>query len=316
MSISVSIVTFIAGLLVLTGGAHWFVHGAVRLAERMRVSRLLVGLTVVAFGTSAPELFLDTTAAARGATDLAFGDLVGSNIANMGLILGVAAVVRPLQLHSRLFRFELPIVMAVSAGLWAMAADGEIGRVDGLIMLVCFLAFLLFMYRSAKNETRAVQQELEHAAKDGGSRGKGAVYFAIGLLLLIGGAQLMVMSATSIARAMGISDLVIGLTIVAIGTSLPELATALVATWREECDISVGNVLGSNVFNILFIMGLVAQICPLPVRAESLRVDLPMMFGVVVLFGVLVARGLRLNRIGAAILLCAYAAYIGMKVTA
>ena len=186
MSFVVSVLTFLAGLLVLTGGAHWFVNGAVRLAEWMRVSRLLVGLTVVAFGTSSPELFLDTVAAMRG--------------------------------------------------------------------------------------------------------------------------------ATSIARAIGMSDLVIGLTIVAIGTSLPELATALAASWREESDISIGNVLGSNVFKILFIMGLVAQISPLPVRTESLQVDLPMMFGVVVLFGVLVARGMRLSRVGGAILLCAYVTYLCIKI--
>jgi len=149
MPLVVSVLTFLAGLLVLTGGAHWFVNGALRLAEWMRVSRLLVGLTVVAFGTSSPELFLDTVAAMRGAPDLAFGDFIGSNIANMGLILGVAAVARPLELHSRLFSIELPIVVTVSAGLWMMSADGEIGRADGLIMLTYFLAFLLFMYRSA-----------------------------------------------------------------------------------------------------------------------------------------------------------------------
>lgn len=314
MPLVVSVLTFLAGLLVLTGGAHWFVNGAVRLAEWMRVSRLLVGLTVVAFGTSSPELFLDTVAAMRGATDLAFGDLIGSNIANMGLILGVAAVARPLELHTRLFRIELPIVIAVSAGLWMMSADGEIGRADGLIMLTCFLAFLLFMYRSARLESKATQQELTVKTTDSGPGWNGIVFFVLGLLLLIGGAQLMVISATSIARAIGMSDLVIGLTIVAIGTSLPELATALAASWREESDISIGNVLGSNVFNILFIMGLVAQISPLPVRTESLQVDLPMMFGVVVLFGVLVARGMRLSRVGGAMLLCAYVTYLCIKI--
>ena len=215
MGLTITILTFVVGLAVLTGGAHWFVHGAVRLAKVLRVSQLMIGLTVVAFGTSAPELFLDVTATARGAVDLAFGDLVGSNIANIGLILGVAAVSRPLVLQMRLLRVELPLV--------------------------------------------------------------------------------------------------IGLTIVAIGTSLPELATSVTATIRRQADISVGNVLGSNVFNILFVMGLCAQIKPLPVRPESLQFDLPDMLGSVVLVGVLVMRGQRLGRVGGALLLIGYGTYLWNK---
>ena len=172
MSISLSIVTFLLGLLGLMGGAHWFVQGAVRLAERLRVSRLLVGMTVVAFGTSAPELFLDVTAVSRGATDLAFGDLVGSNIANIGLILGVAALLLPIEVHLRLMRVELQFVLAISAGLWAMSADGEVSRLDGAVLLLGFGGFLLHLYRAARQEPREVQLEFEHAAGDGWSRSR------------------------------------------------------------------------------------------------------------------------------------------------
>ena len=313
MGRTITILTFVVGLAVLTVGAHWFVHGAVRLAKVLRVSQLMIGLTVVAFGTSAPELFLDVTATARGAVDLAFGDLVGSNIANIGLILGVAAVSRPLVLQMRLLRVELPLVIGISAALWWMASDGEVGRIDGQILLLAFAGFLLLMYRSAKNEGREVQQEFEQAADDGAAWPKSTLYFLGGLLALVGGAHLMVLSATTLARAMGVSDLVIGLTIVAIGTSLPELATSVTATIRRQADISVGNVLGSNVFNILFVMGLCAQITPLSVRPESLQVDLPVMLGSVVLVRALVMRGQRLGRVGGALLLIGYGAYLWNK---
>ena len=239
--------------------------------------------------------------------------MVDSNIANLGLILGVAAVSRPLVLQMRVLRVELPLVIGVSAGLWWMASDGEVGRMDGQIMLLAFAGFLLLMYRSAKSESRQVQQEFEQAADDGAAWPKSTLYVLGGLLALVGGAQLMVLSATTLARAMGVSDLVIGLTIVAIGTSLPELATSVTATIRRQADIAVGNVLGSNVFNILFVMGLCTQIRPLPVRLESLQVDLPVMLGSVVLVGVLVMRGQRLGRIGGALLLIGYGAYLWSK---
>ncbi len=306
----ISISAFILGLVVLTVGAHFFVHGAVRLAVGLRVSQLMIGLTVVAFGTSAPELFLDVTAATRGAVDLAFGDLVGSNIANIGLILGVAALTRPLVLQMRLLRVELPLVVGISAGLWWMASDGEVGRIDGLIMLFAFASFLLLMVRSARKESREVKQEIEGMAVDGATWQMCTLYFVGGLMALVGGAHFMVLSATALAHALGISDLVIGLTIVAIGTSLPELATSVMATARHQADISVGNVLGSNVFNILFVMGICALIQPLPVQSQSLRVDLPIMLGSVVLVVLFVMRGQRLGRAGGAILLIGYVVYL------
>ena len=310
METGINFAIFILGLTILSLGAHSFVQGAVKLAMAIRISQLIIGLTVVAFGTSAPELFLDVTATVRGSVELAFGDLVGSNIANIGLILGIAALARPLELQMRLLRVELPLVVGVSAFLWWMASDGQVGRIDGIIMLAAFAGFLLLMFRSAKNESHEVQREVEGVTTNGESWKKSTAYFIGGLLALIGGAQLMVLAATSLAHAMGISDLVIGLTVVAVGTSLPELAISVMATIRRQSDISVGNVLGSNIFNILFVMGLCATITPLPVRPESLQVDLPVMLGAVIFVCIFVTRNRRLGRAGGATLLAGYVMYL------
>ena len=318
MQLTIQIGTFIFGLALLLFGADFFVRGAVRIATLLHMSRLLIGMTVVAFGTSTPELSLDVTAALRGAVDLAFGDLVGSNIANIGLILGVAAIVCPIEVHLRLMRVELQFVLAISAGLWAMSADGVVGRLDGVILLVGFGGFLLHLYRAARREPRQVPvptpAEFEHAAGEGWSRSRSVLALGGGLVGLVLGAQFMVSAATTFARDLGVSELLIGLTIVAIGTSLPELATSIMAMTRNELDITVGNVLGSNIFNIAFVMGTVVQIRSLPVHRESLLIDLPVMLGLVVLLMLLVARRSWLTRRSGLLLVSAYVAYIVLKI--
>lgn len=313
MSLAIQIGTFLLGLAMLLFGADFFVRGAVQIATLLRVSRLLTGMTVVAFGTSAPELSLDVTAALRGAVDLAFGDLVGSNIANIGLILGVAAMVAPIEVHLRLMRVELQFVLAISAGLWALSADGAVSRLDGVILLVGFGGFLCHLYRAAQREPPKVQTEFEHAAGEGWSRNRSVLALGGGLAGLVLGAQFMVSAATTFARDLGVSELLIGLTIVAIGTSLPELATSIMAMTRNELDITLGNVLGSNIFNIAFVMGTVAQIRPLPVHRESLLIDLPVMLGLVVLLMLLVARRSWLTRRSGLLLVGAYLGYILLK---
>lgn len=314
MPLAIQMGTFLIGLALLLFGADFFVRGAVRIATLLRVSRLLIGMTVVAFGTSAPELSLDVTAALHGAVDLAFGDLVGSNIANIGLILGVAALVCPIEVHLRLMRVELQFVLAISAGLWAMSADGVVSRLDGAILLVGFGGFLLHLYHGARREPQTAPAESEHAIGPGWSRSRSVLALGGGLVGLVLGAQFMVSAATAFARDWGVSELLIGLTIVAIGTSLPELATSIMAIARKEMDITVGNVLGSNIFNIAFVMGTVVQIRPLPVRNESLTIDLPVMLGLVVLLMVLVARRSWLTRRSGLLLLSAYVAYIVLKI--
>jgi cation:H+ antiporter len=315
MSTLLHILTFLAGLGVLYIGAETMLKGSVRLARSFGISPLVIGLTLVAFGTSAPELSLDLTAAFRGKTDLAFGDLVGSNVANVGLIMGIAAIIRPLSVQMRLLRFEVPVVIATSLGLWGLTADGTLSRIDAAIMLAAFVGFLIFTYRSARREPAAVKEEFEHLVQDGSKRWINAALVLGGLVGLVVGAQLMVYAAVEIARQFGVSELVIGLTVVAVGTSLPELATSVVGAWRGESDIVVGNVLGSNIFNILLIMALVAQVQPLAVQPESLRFDVPVMVGFSLGLVPIMLRGLMVYRGEGIVLLVAYAAFLAWQIS-
>ena len=194
---------FTAGLAVLYVGAEMLVKGAVRLATSVGVSKLVVGLSLVAFGTSAPELSLDVTAAFRGAVDLAFGDLVGSNIANVGLVIGVAALVRPMRVRMRMLRYEIPFVIAVSLGLWVLSADGHIGRGDAVLMLGGFAAFVAYLYRAAQREREGVRDALEHVAENKNNRLRSGLLALGGLAALVVGAQMMVIAAIAMARTSG-----------------------------------------------------------------------------------------------------------------
>lgn len=299
---------FIVGLVVLYYGAEATLQGSVSIARRMGVSRLVIGLTLVAFGTSCPELSLDISAALRGTTELAFGDLVGSNIANVGLILGTAAVLCPLHVRMRLLRAEVPIAIATSLLVLALAYDGAISRQDGIFMLAAFVIFTGYSYRAARSESREVKEDLREEAEELTTQ-RGALYLIAGLVGLVVGAQLMVYAAVEFATLAGVSELVIGLTIVALGTSLPELATSIVAARRQDADIVVGNVIGSNIFNMLLILAIVAVIAPVPVPATSLRVDLPVMIGFAAVLVPIMLRGMVVSRGEGAILMCGYAAF-------
>ena len=234
LNVLVLFLIFAVGMVVLYFGAEATLNGAVSIAARMGVSQLVIGLTLVAFGTSCPELSLDISAAIQGSTDLAFGDLVGSNIANIGLILGIAAIVSPLRVQMRLLRAEVPIVIAVSLVVLGLASDGVISRQDGLFMLAAFVLFVGYSYRAARLESAKVQREIKEAAEVTTGIGKSWLMIVLGLLGLVAGAQLMVYSAVEMARLIGVSELIIGLTIVALGTSLPELATSIVASRRKR----------------------------------------------------------------------------------
>ncbi len=287
----VPLVVFLLGLVVLYFGAEVTLNGAVGIATRLGISPLVIGLTLVAYGTSCPELALDISAALKGTTDLAFGDLVGSNIANVGLILGVAAMFRPLNVHMRLLRAELPIAIACSIAVLGLAADGLISRQDGLFLLAGFVLFTGYTIRAARKESRAVQREIAATAAAPPPAGRSLGMMVLGLVALVVGAQLMVWAAILLARRMQVSELVIGITIVALGTSLPELATSIVAARRNESDIVVGNVIGSNIFNLLLVLALVAVICPVPVASRSLTVDLPVMIAFVAVLVPIMLKG-------------------------
>jgi cation:H+ antiporter len=308
------LVLFVLGLIVLAGGAELFIRGAVRVARKLGVSPYVIGLTLVGFGTSAPELVVNLSAALNDAPDLAIGNVVGSNIANVGLILGLAAVVRPLTARMRLLWVEVPLVIAVSAGLWYLASDGVLDRNDGLIMLGGFVLMTVYIALTAKGEPPEVKKELGMAVPKLERAWVSVLFVVLGLAGLIGGAELMVRSAVSVAKAWGVSELVIGLTIVAVGTSLPELASTLAAAYRGDSDIAVGNVVGSNIFNILLILGATAQVASLPVSEYLLRVELPVMLGFAVLLLVVLMTGQRVRRWEGVLLLVSYAGFIGWVV--
>jgi cation:H+ antiporter len=280
--------TLLAGLTILTVGAELLVRGASRLAALAGVSSLVIGLTVVAYGTSAPEFAVSIRSALAGQSDIALGNVIGSNIFNVLLILGLCALILPLKVDSQLVRMDVPIMIGVSFLLMILGMDGSLGRVDGVILAGGAIGYTTFTIIKSRRETKAVQAEFDQEyAPPKDHSAKAAVWnfvlLAIGLVLLVTGARMFVDSAVSIAEAMGVSQLVIGLTIVAAGTSLPEVATSVVATIRGERDIAIGNVVGSNIFNILSVLGFASIASPVNVQASALWFDIPVMIGVAVI---------------------------------
>jgi cation:H+ antiporter len=301
------------GVAILVVGAEFFVKGASSLAERFGISQFVIGLVVVGFGTSTPELAVNIDAAVNGNTDIAIGNVVGSNIANVGVILGLAALIAPLAVHLRMVRVELPIMIAVSFLLWGLASFGQLVRWEGFILLGAFAAFLLFLLKSSKNEPADVQAEF---AEENPKATRSPVWtiglIVFGLIALMGGAHLCVVAAVTLAKMWGMSELVIGLTIVAIGTSLPELASSVMAAYRGNADIAIGNVLGSNIYNILCVLGITAIITPLPTAAPTLMwLDIPVMIGFALVLVPMMLMGLKITRWNGALLLGAYAVYVG-----
>lgn len=276
---------FVVGLVLLTIGADVLVRGASRLASAVGISPLVVGLTVVAFGTSAPELAVSVQAAMSGASgaDLALGNIVGSNIFNILFILGLAATIAPLLVAQQLVRIEIPILIGVSLLLLVFGMDGVISRINGFILFGGVIAYTVFVIRQSRRESSAIQAKYvaEYAAlpEQSGSLMVNLLLIAVGLVMLVIGSNWLVEGAIAVARAFGISELVIGLTIVAAGTSLPEVATSVMASIKGERDIAVGNVIGSCLFNLLAVLGLAAIVAPegINVATSALRFDIPIM---------------------------------------
>nr|MDA3949827.1 calcium/sodium antiporter [Spirochaeta sp.] len=328
------ILVLLVSLGVLIKGADVFITGAVATARHFRVSPLLVGMVIVGFGTSAPEMLVSTMSAVEGASGIALGNAWGSNIANIALILGVTALIRPVTVQSRVLRTELPILLGVTVLAGVQVIDGSLGRWDAVLLLVLFAGFLFWSIRFQRAEPtdpladQVVREVMSDGGEDGGEDpggrvlggprvqpvGRSVVILVIGLVLLIGGSRGVVWGAVGLARAAGISDLIIGLTIVAIGTSLPELASSIAAIRKGEDEIAFGNVVGSNMFNTLIVVGLAGVIRPFPVERMSLVRDVPVMVGLTVLmllFGIgRRGRAGRINRVEAAVLCLVYAGYL------
>lgn len=304
---------FSAGLVMLILGADSFLKGASGLALRLGISPFVVGLTIVGFGTSAPELAVNLSAVGKGSYDLALGNVVGSNISNVGLILGLSALVAPLAVHLRLIRIEGPLMVAAALLLWLLALDGQIGRIDAAILLTGFTGVMTYVAMSARREPKDVKAEFSEFAMTQSDTGRNVFRLVIGLALLVYGAQQMVDSAITLARLWGWSELLIGLTIVAIGTSLPELASSILAVMRGQTDIAVGNVVGSNLFNILLIIGGTAAIHPLPVSVGMRQVELPLMLLFMAAGYIAMGRKQLITRGEGALLLGAFIAYLGWQ---
>ena len=285
-----TLMTFVylaAGLVLLVAGAEVLVRGAARLAAQFGISPLIIGLTVVAFGTSAPETAVSVQAAWNGSGDIAIGNVVGSNIANVLLILGLTAAVAPLVVSRQLIRLDVPLMIGASLLTYALAWDGALSRIDGAVLFLCVLAYTGFLIVSSRRNNAPADDEfakefgLEETAKPHASLINAGLVIA-GLVLLVTGSNFLVEGAVALARALGLSELVIGLTVIAIGTSLPELATSILAAIRGERDIAVGNIVGSNLFNLLCVLGLASLVSPTLIKVSdaALAFDFPVMIGV------------------------------------
>lgn len=297
------------GLGLLFFGGDWLVRGASSLAARMGVSPLAIGLTVVAFGTSAPELVVSLQAAWRGSSDISVGNVVGSNIANIALILGLAACIKPIIAHAKIVRFDAPLMLFVSLWVVWVLADGQATRWEGVLLVVGLVVYLVVTFWRARRENRGVKDELASAAPEAPAGvGKSLLWVLVGLASLVVGGHLLVTTAVTLATRLGLSQAAIGLTIVALGTSLPELATSVAAAIKGQGDIAIGNVVGSNLFNILGILGITAAIQPLQLGAIT-QIDLGVMVGLAALLALWIVVRPRLGRGLGGLLVAVYVGY-------
>lgn len=306
----VDVALLIAGLILLAIGAEALVRGASALALRLGIAPLVVGLTVVAFATGAPELAVSVKGAVSGNSGIALGNVIGSNISNIALVLGVAALVRPMKVEARLVRREIPLMIAATATLFVLLLDGLLDRLDGALLVAGAIAYTVFAYRGAsEGDQPAVSSQFDSAMERLRTPFLSLALIAGGVALLVVGADVLVEGAVSIAGALGVSQAVIALTVIAIGTSLPELATSVTAARKRQADVAFGNVIGSSTINILGILGLTALIAPIAV--EGIRpVDLGMFLGTALFILPMMARGWVLSRLEGFFLVAAYVVYV------
>lgn len=308
----VDFVLFFAGLVILYYGAEYLVRGAASTAVMLGVSPVIVGLTVVAFGTSMPELVASLIAVKRGASDIALGNVVGSNISNIGLVLGVGALIYPFKVSVLTLRRELPFMLTFTFVVMAMCRDGMISRPDGAILFLGLLLFTVYCVVRAirfEYEAQDLRSEVEEEIEGTHSLPKELLLTVAGIIGVMLGAKFLVDSSISIARTLGVSELVIGVTIVAVGTSLPELATTAVAAYRRHSGIAVGNIIGSNIFNIGMILGVTSFLSPLAVSRGTLFREMAVMAVFSLALAPMMLR-MKIGRFSGGILLAGYAAFI------
>ena len=312
-------VWLVVGLVCLVFGAEWLVRGASTVATKLGVAPIVVGLTVVAFGTSAPEMAVSVSGALSGNADVAIGNVVGSNTFNILAILGLSAAISGLSIEQRLLKFDIPVLILITVVVYGLILNDVVGRIEGAVLFVGVIAYTSWLLRGArKGESPAVEAEYKEAVESvEGSTFSQSLAFQIGLVLvglalLVLGSQLLVNSATEIASALGVSDLVIGLTVVAAGTSLPELATSVLAAIRGQRDIAVGNVVGSNIFNLLAVLGASAAVSSngVAVNSEVIRLDFPVMLAATIVLLPICWNGFMIKKWEGSFLVVFYIAYV------
>lgn len=301
------------GLVLLVCGGSWLCRGAVSIALLLRISPVVVGLSVVSLVTSSPELFTSLAAIAKGSPELAMGNIIGSNAANLGLIMGVAALIYPMMVHSRLVRWELPILLAVTILFWGIVAlDQGISRWSGILLLAGTAGYLYLVIRTARSGAVGLEYEEDLVVVD--QKWPVALLFVLsGGLLLWVGSDLLVESSVTVARRFGISEVVIGLTLVAVGTSLPELGTTIMAALKREDGIIIGNIIGSNLFNLLFIAGMAGLLSPFSVPSHLVTRELPLLLGITLLFSLFVFTQRMVTRAEGGLLLFLYILFISIS---
>jgi len=338
-------ILFFVGITGVYFGAEWLVKGSSNLSRGLGIKPIVIGLTVVAFGTSSPELAVSLTAAIKGSNDIAIGNIIGSNIANIGLILGIAAIVLPLEVEKVIMKRELPLMIGISAGLYFMAIDRKIGFIDGLLLfagIILYIGYQIYNTLNYKKETRNStgntedvsaralsvnssclqadsstpedKADMPESTKERSQTRRDLLFYIVyiitGLACLLVGSHILVKSAIFIAGSFGISEMVIGMTVVAFGTSVPEMATSVVSALRKEADICVGNVIGSNIFNILMVLGSVALVRPLNVVRETLFFEFPIMLLFSIALIPMIRGNMRVNRLEGIVLVSGYFAFI------
>jgi cation:H+ antiporter len=295
----------LVGVFLLLIGGDFLVKSAASLAKKLNISPFLIGVTVVSFGTSAPELIVSLKAAFNGSSGIAIGNVIGSNIANLALVLGITVLIRPIVLDPKKLRFSWFAMLVASLMFLGFSIDGILDRVDGLFLISGLILFLILSIR--KRDDSFVEEELEKTLKTNLI----PVYFIFGAAGLYYGSELLVDSAITIAKSFGISEFIIGVSVVALGTSLPELVTSIIAIIKGQSSISVGNLIGSNVFNIFAVLGITSAVNPLKADSFLIAIDLPIMLGVTLLTGLFLLVSKKLGRIEGLLLITIYIMYIG-----
>jgi cation:H+ antiporter len=312
------VLSLVAGLIILTVGGEALVQGASKLARSLGISALIVGLTIVAFGTSAPELAVGITSGLQGEDMLAIGNVVGSNIANVLLVLGLAALARPLQISLNVVRIDAPVmVLACVAFAGSAFMFAEVSRLTGIFFAAGLVAYVIVTYQASGRESQLVQDEYEAAVKRGRARLKYAALILVGLVGLKFGADLIIYGAVGLAEQFGMSRRLIGMTIVAVGTSLPEIATCVVAARRNQPDIAIGNIIGSNIFNVFSVIGITTMVVDgLGIEPTAIRWDFPIMVGAAMLALPVLWTGRKVTRAEGTFMLVLYAGYLVVTILA